>query len=119
MCFLGVVFGLVLGVGFSALETLHGPNLGPFWGSYWSLFGTFLGAALASSFKIDLRCDFHRFLIDLQSPASSISLRILNEIEDARPFLLIALETDSGSTLGRFSTPNSAQNRSRESPEGC
>ena len=56
--FLGVVFGLVLGVGFFALETLYGPNLGPFWGSCWSLFGTFLGAALASSFKVDLKCDF-------------------------------------------------------------
>ena len=77
------------------------PQLGPILEPCWPLFGTFLGAALASSFKVDLQCDFDWFLLDLQSPASSISLRILSEIEDARPFLLIALEADSGSILGR------------------
>ena len=95
MCFLGVVLGLVLGVVFFALGAQHGPNLGPFWRSCWTLFRTFVGVAVASSFKVDLRCDFDRFLIDLQPPASSISSRILDEIEDAWPCLLIALETNS------------------------
>ena len=57
-------------------------QLGSILGLCWAIFGIFLGVVLASLFEIDLRCDFDRFLIDLQPPASSSSLRILNEIED-------------------------------------
>ena len=64
VCFLGVGFGLVPGVVSFVPEAQLGPHLGPFWGPCWTLFGIFLGVALASSFKVDVRCDFDRSNLD-------------------------------------------------------
>ena len=75
----------------------------------WTLFGLFLRVVLASSFKIAFKTAFGRYLNDLRPRASLIYSRILEEIEDARICLSVALDIDLGPILAPFCTPKPVQ----------
>ena len=68
---------------------------------------------LASSFKIAFQTAFGRYLSDLRPRASLIYSRILEEIEDARICLSVALVIDLGPILVPFCTPKPVQNWSK------